>query len=170
MFKISAAAAAIAATAYAGPRLSRCDRSYSPMQDFDVARYTGTWYEQARDKYTPFEIAAGCDIAEYTLNDDGTVGVHNSQHRFIFGWSDVQATAVLADTGDASLVVSFNGTTPDPSGNVNYTVLDTDYETYTIVYSCTPITPFASWDVLWILSREEFLDDQTMTQLISKID
>ena len=144
----------IAMTADAAPRLSRCPKDYSPMATLDLDRYLGTWYEIHRDKYTPFEILLGCDVAEYTANDDGTITVANSGHRFIQGWSGVNGSAVVADTGDASLVVSFSGKTPSPSDKANYTVLDTDYETYSIVYSCGDILGVASFDFLWILARE----------------
>ena len=79
----AAAAAALALTASAAPRLGGCPKDYSPMETLDVNRYAGEWYEIVRDKYTPFEILSGCEVVEYTLNDDGTVGVYNSEHRFI---------------------------------------------------------------------------------------
>lgn len=160
----------MAMEASAAPRLRRCPRDYSPMESLDLDRYLGTWYEIHRDKFTPFEILLGCDIAEYTANDDGTITVKNSGHRPIQGWSSVEGSAVLADTGDASLIVSFSGNTPSPSDEANYTVLDTDYETYSIVYSCGNIFGLASFDFLWILAREPQLDDQKMLELIGKIE
>ena len=77
----------------------------------------------------------------------------------------------MADTGDASLVVDFSGKTPSPSDKANYTVLDTDYDTYTVVYSCAEFFDgVASFDYLWILARENQLDDATMLEIIAKID
>ena len=159
----------IAMTADATPRLSSCP-DYSPMATFDVNRYTGKWYEIRRDMYTPFEIAKGCVMAEYTDNGDSTLTVENSSHMFIKGWSSGKALAVVADTGDASLVVDFSGKTPSPSDKANYTVLDTDYDTYTVVYSCSDIAGFASFDFLWILAREPELDDATILSIVGKIE
>lgn len=140
------------------------------MASLDLDRYVGTWYEIHRDKFTPFEILLGCDVAEYTANDDGTITVKNSGHRPIQGWSSVTGVAVPADTGDASLIVSFSGQTPSPSDEPNYTVLDTDYETYSIVYGCSNFFGVASFDFLWILAREPELDDQKMLDLLDKIE
>ena len=78
--------------------------------------------------------------------------------------------AVLADTGDASLIVSFSGEMPKSSDKPNYTVLDTDYETYSIVYSCGDVLGLASFDFLWILAPEPELDDMKMLELIGKIE
>ena len=75
-----------------------------------------------------------------------------------------------ADSGDASLIVGFNGKTPKPSDKANYTVLDTDYETYSVVYSCGGFLGLASFDFLWIMSREPELDDAKMLELIGKVE
>merc|ERR1712127_12905 len=162
---------ALALTAAAGPHLGGCDKSYKPMATFDVNQYAGTWYEIVRDKYTPFEIFAGCTIAEYTVNDDDAVTVYNSAHRFGFGWGGGKATAVVADTGDASLIVDFSGKVPSPSDTPNYTVLDTDYETYTVVHSCSEVMGgLASYDFFWILARENTLDDSQMLSIIDTVE
>ena len=165
------AAISLAATATAGPSFGACDKSYSPMETFDVDSYSGLWYEISRDKYTFFEALQSCVTATYTANDDGTVGVNNQAYMPIRGWSGGKAIAVPADTGDASLIVDFSGQTPDPSQTPNYTVLDTDYETYTVVYSCSNIAKgLASFEFLWILSRTPTLDDATMISIVEKID
>jgi len=84
MFKsFTSALALLAMGAQAAPRFSSCPKDYSPMAELDLDRYLGQWYEIHRDKWTPFEILLGCDVATYTANDDGTVGVRNQGHRFI---------------------------------------------------------------------------------------
>ena len=170
MFKTIACALGLALTAEAGPHLGRCPRNYSPQATLDLDRYVGEWYEIHRDKWTPFEILLGCDTAKYTAQPDGTVSVQNQGHRFIQGWSGVTGTAVVADTGDASLIVSFGGNVPSPSDTPNYTVLSTDYETYSIVYGCGNIMGVASWDFLWILSRTPEISDQDMLTYIGIIE
>ena len=90
MSKVACVAAALAIGAEAAPRLTGCPKDYSPMENFDLERYTGTWYEIVRDKYTPFELLQSCIGAEYTANDDGTVTVQNSGWRPVQGWSDVK--------------------------------------------------------------------------------
>ena len=109
-------------------------------------------------------------MAEYTANDDATVTVSNSAWRPLQGWTNGKAAAVVADTGDASLIVSFTGKTPDPSDKANYTVLDTDYETYSVVYSCGSALDLVSFDFLWILAREKELDDAAMMSIVTKIE
>ena len=79
-------------------------------------------------------------------------------------------SAVQSTVGDASLVVSFSET-PTPSDEVNYTVLDTDYDSYAIVYSCASyFWGYASFDYLWILTREPSLSGSKFLELVSIIE
>ena len=69
-------------------------------------------------------------------------------------------------TGPSSLVVNFYG---EPSADEpgNYNVVDTDYDTYTIVYSCKEyFGGMVSSDYFWILAREQKLADETLTDII----
>ena len=50
-------------------------------------------------------------------------------------------------------------------------MLDTDYETYSIVYSCADLFDgIVSFDYLWFLAREPELSDQKMLELIGKVE
>jgi len=44
---------------------------------FDATKYTGLWWEQARDSTMPWE-SNDCQQARYSLNADGSVAVLNS--------------------------------------------------------------------------------------------
>ena len=61
--------------------------------EFEVAKYTGHWFEIIRDKYTFFEIGSDCIQADYGLREDGSVSVKNSAHRWWWGWSSVEGSA-----------------------------------------------------------------------------
>ena len=92
---------------------------------------------------------------------------------YFFGWNGASGYAVQADDGqnDARLVVQLNGGEPDPSEKGNYTILDSDYDRYTIVYSCESIWyGFASFEYLWILARETEISDELLEELVNKID
>ena len=97
------------------------------------------------------------------------MNAHNTSHRFIVGGDEVTAKAVQSDDGNASLVVDFSGKTPTPDERANYQILDTDYDTYAIVYDCRDYG-FFSFDYLWILAREPEISDQLTLELIGKIE
>ncbi len=50
------------------------------MQNFNLDRYTGMWYERVRDKSILYETG-DCVQARYTRQADGTVEVRNSQRK-----------------------------------------------------------------------------------------
>ena len=51
--------------------------AYTTVDTFDPTLYTGRWFEVVKDKYNFYELHNGCTIADYSLNDDGTIAVHN---------------------------------------------------------------------------------------------
>lgn len=50
------------------------------MQNFDVRRYLGLWYEVKKYPFI-FTLGGKCVTANYDLNQDGTVQVFNKQYR-----------------------------------------------------------------------------------------
>ncbi len=78
MHKVLILTAAIAA--FVNARTSDGACTSIPLQtNFDITKYTGLWYSQARDKDTKFENGY-CEQARYSQNSDGTVRVYNSQY------------------------------------------------------------------------------------------
>lgn len=54
-----------------------CPENVKSVDDLDVQKYLGTWYEYA--KYPVyFEAEGKCVTAKYSLKADGTVNVENS--------------------------------------------------------------------------------------------
>ena len=54
------------------------------------------------------------------------------------------------------------GGMPEISDDPNYFVLDTDYDTYSIVYSCSNFYGRITFDMLWVLAREPYLTQDKM--------
>ena len=50
----------------------------------------------------------------------------------------------------------------------NYTIAGTDYDNYSIVYSCSPFYG-GGFEMLWILARERELSDDMMSKIIDEI-
>ncbi len=65
--------------------LAACTKDYdnSTVDEFDLSRYLGVWYEVARYNHS-FERGMDNTMAEYILQDDGKVIVLNT------GWKDGQ--------------------------------------------------------------------------------
>jgi apolipoprotein D and lipocalin family protein len=147
----------------------RCDMSWGrcpevkyELDSFDLNKYLGTWYELAREKSIPFQ-RGDCTQATYSLNDDGTVKVVNSE--VVDG--KINAVVGRADRTENPfrLKVSFSDTFLGKLFKGDYQVVNTDYENFTIVYSCTNLLVARS-EFFWILSRHpqvsaERLDDLT---------
>jgi len=134
MPKLSAAvivATAIAAFSLLETANSKLSFGFCPkpalQENFDVNKYTGVWHEYVRDRSLPFEYG-DCVQAKYTLRRDGLVTVHNSQY-YQGKIDDIKGAAICEGPHcRVGFFLFLNG---------DYRVLNTDYENYSVVYSCT---------------------------------
>ena len=103
-----------------------------PVQpDFDPSQYLGKWYEIYRTKNMIYE--SGTDnTAEYSLNNDGTIAVHNSEWLPNKNEWNV-ANGIAKIVANAQLEVKFSPLQPP----ADYRVLYTDYNGISVVYSKT---------------------------------
>ena len=147
---------------------------FEVQTDFDLNRYKGRWYELYRDKEFPSEFLGTCGTATYTIRDDGYIDVVNRGWYWwwFFSYYDAVGLANCPDD-DARCTVSFNPFNKDPTKLKefrNYNVLTTDYENHSIIYTCNEIyggTAKQEW--VWLLSRENTMDGDTLALLMKKL-
>ncbi len=141
--------------------LSACTKDYdnSTVDQFDLSRYLGEWYEVARYNHS-FEKGMDNTMAEYILQDDGKVVVLNT------GWKDGKFK--IAE-GKAKY--------KDPSGNPgalrvsfflffysDYNVMMVD-ENYQI-----SLVGSKSDNYLWILSRTPEADPDLLKMVLEEAE
>ena len=127
-----------------------------PVENFEVNRYLGTWYEVARFDFR-FEKDLDNTSANYTLDKKGNVIVLNSGYNFVKKkWSKADGLAKFrGDKNIAALKVSFFG--PFYSG-YNVIALDENYQ-YALIAG-------KNLDYLWILSRTKELPEEIKTEYL----
>jgi apolipoprotein D and lipocalin family protein len=130
-----------------------------PIEDFDINRYTGTWYEIARLD-NRFEKGLEKISATYQLRDDGGVDVINKGWNEQTGeWKQVEGKAYFIDKPTIGrLKVSFFG--PFYGG---YNIIDLDKKDYSYALVTGPDKSY-----LWILSKTKHLPEETQISLINK--
>ena len=130
-----------------------------PVDDFDIDRYLGTWYEIARLDHR-FERGMSNVSARYERRSDGAIRVVNRGFKEKSGaWESIEGKAhPAAEAGTGSLKVSFFG--PFYGG---YHVIALDRESYRYAMVAGP-----SRSYLWILAREPSLPKQTLDRLLAK--
>lgn len=121
-----------------------------PVQDFEINRYLGTWYEIARFDFR-FEKDLDNVSAQYSLDKNGNVIVLNSGYHVVKNeWKKADGLAKFrGDKGVAALKVSFFG--PFYAG-YNVIALDDNYQ-YALVAG-------KNLDYLWILSRDKSIPEE----------
>ncbi len=123
------------------------------VQQVDLQRYEGTWYEIGS---IPQWFSRGCTgtTAAYGLEDDGTVSVRNSCRIGALNGPEVVAngTARAADATNAKLSVTFGN--EDEAGDYWILALAEDYSSV--------LVGGPARDALWILSRERTLPEETV--------
>lgn len=129
------------------------------IDDFDVNRYVGTWYEIARLD-NRFEKGLERISATYELRDDGGINVINKGWKSETNeWSQVEGKGYFIDKAtEGRLKVSFFG--PFYGG---YNIIDLDKKNYSYALVTGPDKSY-----LWILSKTKQLPEQTLTTLIEK--
>ncbi len=140
------------------------DRPLSTVDQVDLQRYAGTWYEIAR---LPQWFQRGCynTTATYSVNDNGTVKVINRCQREDDAASVAEGEArVLPGSGNAKLKVRFDNwfsrlLPKVAEGNYWIIALDKDYRTV--------VVGEPGRDYLWILAREPRLAEDEYQALVS---
>ena len=129
---------------------SAIPKDAKPVDNFDLTRYLGTWYEIARFDFR-FEKNLDNTMAQYSLDKNGNVIVLNSGYNYVKDkWTSAEGLARFrGDKNIAALKVSFFG--PFYSG-YNVIALDKDFK-YALVAG-------KDLDYLWILSRKRTIPER----------
>ncbi len=129
-----------------------------PVENFDLDRYLGTWYEIARLDHR-FERGLSQISATYSKRPDGGVDVVNRGLKNQTGkWKEAKGRAYFIGEPDvARLKVTFFW--PFYGG---YNVIEIDQENYSYALVCGP-----SRSYLWILSRTRQLDEAILRDLVA---
>ena len=128
------------------------------VEDFELDRYLGTWYEIARLDHR-FERGLSDVTATYSMRDDGGVRVLNRGRNEEREWDEAEGKAYFVDAPDQGrLKVSFFG--PFYGG---YNVIELDKAGYQYSLVSGPDRSY-----LWILARTPELDQATLDRLVSK--
>jgi apolipoprotein D and lipocalin family protein len=136
-------------------------KGLSPVEDFDIDRYTGKWYEIARLDH-PFERGLTRVTAEYTQTEAGGIRVINRGYDPVEQeWRQIEGRAVFTGSErTGSLKVSFFGPF---YGGYHIIALDCENYRYALVAGATR-------SYLWILARTPRLDPAVVTRLVEEAE
>ncbi|XP_068085493.1 apolipoprotein D isoform X2 [Anabrus simplex] len=149
------------------PMLGPCP-DLPTMGDFNLVKYLGRWYEAER-YFALFEFAGKCVSANYTASEDGRVLILNRQTSALTGIRSTIEGEVkqLGRTDESKLSVKF------PSLPVTlaapYWVLDTDYDNFSVVWSCSNFGLFSTRNA-WILTRARHPPLEVMERAYAVVD
>eukprot|EP00055_Hartaetosiga_balthica_P018299 m.132381 g.132381 ORF g.132381 m.132381 type:complete len:204 (-) comp9483_c1_seq1:643-1254(-) len=132
----------------------------------DAKRYLGGWFDQARSTSAFFNRNCYCTTANYTVLSDGLIGVRNACNK-----DGVNGTRQ---------VVVGKAEQPDPVNHPGflqvwffseyakgpYEVLATDYDTFSIVASCSEL----GGSLIWILTREPIVSDAFVQKYVNLVE
>lgn len=121
----------------------------TPVNDFELQRYLGKWYEIARLDHS-FERGMDRVTAEYSMREDGGVTVVNRGYLTKKGeWKEAKGKAYFVNSSDQGyLKVSFFG----PFYG-SYVIFELDEEDYQYAFVAGPDHSY-----LWLLSRTPQVD------------
>ena len=128
-----------------------------PVENFQLERYLGTWYEIGRLDHS-FERGLSHVSARYTTRNDGGIDVVNRGYDFKKQrWKEATGRAYFVDNPSvARLKVTFFWPF---YGGYNVIELDPEYR-YALVAG-------PNRKYLWVLSRNRQLEEQVLGQLIA---
>ena len=129
----------------------------NPVENFDINRYTGKWYEIARLDHS-FERGLDQVTAEYSLRDDGGVKVINRGFDTADNvWQDIEGKAFFVNSEtEGHLKVSFFG----PFYG-SYVVFGLDHEAYQYAFVAGYNKSY-----LWLLSRTPTVSDELLARFV----
>ncbi|WP_261834611.1 lipocalin family protein [Vibrio ishigakensis] len=131
----------------------------TPVNDFELERYLGKWYEVARLDHS-FERGMNQVTADYSMREDGGVKVLNQGYLVEDDeWKSAEGKAYFVEAEDTGyLKVSFFG----PFYG-SYVVFELDKQDYQYAFISGP-----NHDYLWFLSRTPQVSDELKQDFIAQ--
>ncbi|PSN44494.1 Apolipoprotein D [Blattella germanica] len=137
--------------------LGKCPK-YSTMKTLDLKKFEGQWYEVERSFYL-MEMFSTCTSLTFSTKPSGSMKVTVKSIGRLTGSPSVSlGTAVPIKNGSAQLDYRVDTKFPPAvsrmmPGSGRYLVLDTDYDNYAILWSCSNMGLMYS-DQIWVLGRD----------------
>ncbi|XP_053662479.1 lopap-like [Anopheles marshallii] len=126
---------------------------YSPIQRFNRTRFLGTWYEIER-YFTVTEVATKCVSVTYEQRADGKIHVRNAYTNRFNGVERI-ISGVMDKGGKAKEGrYQIEYTSFPYNYNASVMVLDTDYDSFAVLYSCSSFGPVGHAVSAWMMARE----------------
>ncbi|CAH2233437.1 apolipoprotein D-like [Pararge aegeria] len=149
------------------PSLGWCP-DYQPMANFNVNRFLGTWYEAERF-FTVSELGSRCVTTKYESTPEGRILVNNEITNALTGMKRVMGGSLqmIGREGEGRLIIKY-ATLPNSYDN-EYSILDTDYENFAVMWSCSGIGPVHIQNA-WILTRDRLAPPLVMQYAYSVLD
>ncbi|KAI5755179.1 hypothetical protein M8J77_014736 [Diaphorina citri] len=138
------------------------------MPDFDMSRFLGTWYETER-YVNIFEAGSRCVKTNYTKAVDGRFLVASEiMNRFTGVKRVLEGEIKLIVKGTKSELNVRYPNLPIPY-DTQYTVLDTNYDEYAVVWSCSSLG-IVNTQNAWILTREKLPSGTALQKAYGVLD
>ena len=138
------------------PFLGRCP-SPPVVEHFNSYNYMGKWYEHSR-YFSLSKLASRCAHAIYTDQGYGRIGVEHQQIKLLTGrLHSVVGVARVVDPHYSGRLRTVATNLPSLSSGPNYNVIETDYTSYAVVWSCKDFKLF-NMQTLQILTRKRLPD------------
>ncbi|CAL4068565.1 unnamed protein product [Meganyctiphanes norvegica] len=131
------------------------------------AKYAGRWYEVARSE-NAFQLVKSCTKSELSYDGPGFGFRHITTGKDANGFS-IRRDGVTfpfttgANTETPHLSIQFD----QPSFAAPYVILDTDYNNYSCIYSCTDYNGNFVSDFLFVWSRNQQISQDYMNRCIT---
>ncbi|KAF4528451.1 hypothetical protein B566_EDAN015853 [Ephemera danica] len=157
----------ISLTAAQVPALGPC-QDMKTMPNFNIAKYLGRWFEAER-YFALFEFAGKCVVSNYTDMGDGRYVILNRQTSALTGIrSTIEGELQsLGRTDETKLTVRFPSV--PVTMDIPYWVLETDYDNYAVVWSCTNFGLFSTRNA-WIMTRSPKPSLEVMQKAYAVVD
>ncbi|EFN80482.1 Apolipoprotein D [Harpegnathos saltator] len=149
------------------PNLGFCPE-YVPMANFDLKRFMGVWYESER-YFQLSEVVSRCVMTNYTRGADGKYRVSNQVTNRFTGIKrilegEIKPAASKAEEG--KLLVRY---TIPLAPETKYSVLETDYDSYAVLWSCQGIGPVHAQNA-WVMTRQRIPPGEVLQKAYGVLD
>ncbi|KAK9869267.1 hypothetical protein WA026_003020 [Henosepilachna vigintioctopunctata] len=150
--------------------VGKCPEIKEVQKNFDANKFVGTWY-LVESYFAVFEIGKKCIEPVFSLNGNGTlllrnrlVGKHSQKSTYFEGYS-----TTTGESGEAKFLFHFTSPPKLTGPTWPYWVLETDYDSYAVVWSCLQ-TPKVNNQLAWVLTRDRKPSQETLDKAHAVFD